>query len=172
MYRFFIAILVTAACAVAVVAAAAMAGDGPLPPELREVRAAVARFHSLEQAERAGYVRGSPCEASVAGAMGHHYPNPALMADREIDPLRPEVLLYLPDGNGNLKLVGVEYWMRDADGSLLTDDDRPSLFGQPFDGPMRGHNPFMPVHYDLHVWVAEENPNGVFAQWNPTISCP
>jgi len=104
--------------------------------------------------------------------MGHHYANFALMADGGIDPLRPEVLLYLPDTNGTLKLVAVEYSKRDADGSLLTDGDRPFLFGQPFDGPMPGHNPAMPVHYDLHVWVAEQNPNGVYAQWNPALGCP
>ena len=101
--------------------------------------------------------------------MGYHYANFGLMADPTIDPLRPEVLLYLPDANGNLELVGVEYLKFDADGSLLTDDDRPSFFGQPFNGPMPGHNPRMPVHYDLHVWVAEQNPSGVYAQWNPAL---
>jgi hypothetical protein len=30
----------------------------------------------------------------------------------------------------------------------------------------------MAVHYDLHVWVAERNPNGVIAQWNPALKCP
>ena len=53
-----------------------------------------------------------------------------------------------------------------------TDDDRPSIFGRPFDGPMLGHAPGMPIHYDLHVWVAERNPEGLFAQWNPAIACP
>ena len=103
--------------------------------------------------------------------MGIHAVNPALMADDAIDPLRPEILLYDPKANGELELVGVEYWKRDADGSLATNDDLPSLFGRPFDGPMPGHNPAMPVHYDLHVWVAEANPSGVFALFNPALSC-
>lgn len=98
--------------------------------------------------------------------------NQALMDDPAIDPLQPELLLYLPDASGNLKLVGVEYFKADADGRLATADDRPSLFGQPFDGPMPGHNPTMPVHYDLHAWVAEENPSGVFAMFNPAVTCP
>ncbi|HUG65708.1 MAG TPA: hypothetical protein VMK83_10860 [Gaiellaceae bacterium] len=55
--------------------------------------------------------------------------------------------------------------------NLGTNADRPSLFGRAFDGPMPGHNPFMPVHYDLHVWVAEHNPSGVFALFNPALSC-
>jgi hypothetical protein len=37
---------------------------------------------------------------------------------------------------------------------------------------MAGHAPGMPIHYDLHVWVVERNPAGVFAQWNPSVQCP
>jgi len=160
--------------AVALVAAVvpAFAGDGPLPPELREVRAVVAKYHSFEQAERNGYtVAGEACVASPAGTMGIHAVNPALLGDPAIDPLQPEILLYVPRENGELRLVGAEYWKADADQSLATSGDRPSLFGRGFDGPMPGHNPTMPVHYDLHVWVAEANPNGVFALFNPSLSC-
>ena len=172
MYRFFITSILMLAGLTAVATAIATAGDGPLPAELQDVRGATARYHSIEQATRDGYVQASPCESSPAGAMGQHWVNFALMANPAIDPLRPEVLLYLPDANGNLELVAVEYLKFDADGSLLTDDDRPFFFGQPFDGPMPGHSPGMPVHYDLHVWVAEHNPNGVYAQWNPALRCP
>ena len=148
-------------------AAAARAEDDPW----QAVKAATARFHSLEQAEKAGYVRVSACVASPAGAMGFHYENAALMADDTLDPQRPEVLLYAPKADGGVQLVGVEYWRRDADGSLATDDDRPSLFGVPFQGPMAGHSPAMPPHYDLHAWLFADNPNGTFAQFNPAVSC-
>ncbi len=152
----------------------AIAGDGTLPPELQDVRAAVAKFHSLEQAKRAGYVirEGEPCVASPAGTMGVHALNAALMADDAIDPSQPEILLYLPNDSGVFKLVAVEYWKRDADGSLTSADDRPSLFGRAFDGPMPGHNPTMPVHYDLHAWVAEENTGGALAMFNRALACP
>ena len=158
----------------AAVVGSALAGDGPLSPELQSVRAAVARYHSLEQAERDGYsIRaGEPCVASPVGTMGVHAVNAVLMAEDTVDPLRPEILLYLPNGGGELKLVGVEYWKRDADQNLATASDRPSLFGQPFQGPMPGHNPTMPVHYDLHAWVAEENASGAFAMFNPSLACP
>jgi len=148
-----------------------VAGNGPLSADLQRVRAALARYNSVDQAERDGYVPRSPCESSPAGTMGIHYANPALMGPGN-DPLHPEVLLYLPDASGNLKLVGVEYFSADADQDLSTAEDRPTIFGQPFDGPMLGHNPQMPIHYDLHVWLFEANPSGVFAQWNPAISCP
>ena len=148
----------------------AVAGDGRLSPELQAVRAAVARYHSVDQATADGYFAASPCESSPAGTMGIHFINPALFGPG-IDPLRPEILLYLPRADGSLELVGVEYFAVDADQDLGTATDRPSIFGRAFDGPMLGHAPGMPIHYDLHVWVAEANPAGVFAQWNPAIAC-
>lgn len=149
---------------------AALAGDGRLSPDLLDVRAAVARYHSVAQAAADGYFAASPCESTPAGTMGIHFINPALFGPG-IDPLRPEILLYVPRENGSLRLVGVEYFAVDADQDLATANDRPSIFGQPFDGPMPGHGPGMPIHYDLHVWVAEANPAGVFARWNPAIAC-
>lgn len=135
------------------------------------VKAANARYHSVKQAKKAGYVRMSPCVSSPAGAMGFHYENASLMADDTIDPMQPEILLYAPKPNGRLRLVGVEYWKRDADGDPTTDADRPSLFGVAFNGPMAGHSPVMPTHYDLHAWLFAENPNGRFAQFNPAVTC-
>ena len=173
MYRLLIGALGLVAIAVVAVTTA-IAGDGALPADQQAVRAAVARYHSFGQAEQDGYVirAGEPCVSSPAGTMGVHAMNPELMADNAIDPLRPELLVYLPNGNGSLKLVAVEYFKADADQNLATNDDQPTLFGQPFQGPMPGHNPTMPIHYDLHIWVAEQNPTGLFAQFNPAIACP
>ncbi len=172
MIRKLISALVLGSIAGTLVISVAAAGDGSLPPDWRAVRAATARFHSLAQAQRDGYeVAGQPCISSPAGTMGVHAINWTLLMDPAIDPLQPEGLLYAPNQDGQLKLVGVEYLKADADGSLATDGDRPSVFGTPFDGPMPGHGADMPVHYDLHVWIAERNPNGLSAQWNPAISC-
>lgn len=141
------------------------------PDEIQAAKAVSARYHSIAQAEAAGYVLGSECTASPAGGMGFHYANPELLADDTLDPLRPEILVYAPKGNGKLELVAIEYWKRDADGQLGTSGDRPSLLGRSFDGPMPGHSPVMPVHYDLHVWLYKSNSSGLFAQWNPSVSC-
>jgi hypothetical protein len=46
------------------------------------------------------------------------------------------------------------------------------MFGVPFDGPMLGHSPQMPIHHDLHVWLYRHNPAGIFAMWNPQVECP
>jgi hypothetical protein len=130
------------------------------------------------------------CVASPAGGMGVHAVNPAFVSDQVIDPLRPEALLYEPNKNGGFKLVGIEYvqavlvrdkatgavspWFaptpwRAAEYDVVT--QRPAVFEQAFDGPMPGHEPGMPWHFDLHVWAWAPNPSGDFAPFNPRVSC-
>jgi hypothetical protein len=147
--------------------ATASAGAMPLEGDLQAAKAASARFHSVKQALRAGYVRESPC---IPGE-GFHYGKMSLLADTVLDPSRPELMLYELKPNGKLRLVGVEYFIADADQNLATTDDRPSLFGRPFDGPMAGRFPGQPAHYELHVWLWERNPNGMFAFPNPNVDC-
>jgi hypothetical protein len=167
--------LIFALGAIALAATLAVATDaGASPPDAAQAaKAATARYHSVEQALKDGYSGvGEPCvEVPGLGGMGIHYVNGALIADGVLDPARPEILLYAPDANGELKLVGVEYFQVDADQDLATAGDRPSIFGQPFDGPMPGHSPTMPIHYDLHVWFWESNASGTFAPFNPAVAC-
>ncbi len=137
-----------------------------------EVRQATAKYHNVDRALQDGYVRVSDCvEVPGVGAMGYHYLNRALAKDPAIDPRKPEQLLYAPKPGGGLRLVGVEYFKVDADQDSSTDDDRPTVAGIPLEGPMPGHGPGMPVHYDLHVWLWKHNPNGTFAQFNPNVNC-
>ncbi|MFC5379336.1 hypothetical protein [Aquipuribacter nitratireducens] len=147
-------------------AAHSRAGAGA---ELARMRRDLARYTDVEVALADGYVPVSPCEVSPEGGMGVHYLNPALVGST--DPLAPAVLLYEPTADGGARLLGAEWFAVDADQDLATDDDRPSLLGRAFDGPMLGHSPDMPVHYDLHVWLFEPNPSGVFAAWNPRVDC-
>jgi hypothetical protein len=122
-------------------------------------------------AEAAGYTPTTVCTESPAGGMGYHYVNYSL-AVAAPDPLKPSVLVYVPAGNGRLTLGAAEWFQPDADQDTSTDSDRPSLFNREFDGPMLGHEPGMPVHYDLHAWLFTPNPKGVFQPWNPTVHCP
>jgi len=169
-----------------VTAGVATARSGPLPADLQAVRAAVAEYHSFDQAVADGYsAAGEPCVSSPAGTMGIHAVNPSILGSGQIDALRPPILLYLPRADGSLRLVAVEYLAvalaNTADGPVPwfgADPPpdgfftpAPSVLGQSFNGPMPGHNAHMPWHYDLHAWVIEQNPAGVFAQFNPALSC-
>ena len=74
-----------------------------------------------------------------------------------------------------VRLVGVEYFYGiGAPGDPIPNPPPPApfLFGRAFDGPMLGHDPQMPPHYDLHVWVWQANPDGIFAQFNRNVTCP
>lgn len=133
------------------------------------LRRDLAPYADYRRALADGFVPVSDCTESPAGAMGVHFLNPA-RAMAPVDPTKPAVLLYLPTPTG-YELMGAEWFQADADQDLSTDNDRPSLWGRPFDGPMPGHDPAMPIHYDLHVWLFTANPAGVFAPWNPSVHC-
>jgi hypothetical protein len=141
--------------------------------DLKRARAATRRFRNVKVAREAGYHPAGECaEDPKYGGMGIHYGNEELLTDGRLDITKPEVLVYQPMPSGKLRLGAVEYLQADADQNLATDPDRPFLFGLPFDGPMLGHEPGMPVHYDLHVWLYRHNPAGLFAAWNPRVHCP
>jgi hypothetical protein len=141
--------------------------------DLRRARAATRKFRNVAAARAAGYAATGECvQDPKYGGMGIHYANPDLVADGKLDITKPEILVYQPMPSGKLRLGAIEYFAADGDQDLATDPDRPSLFGLPFDGPMLGHEPGMPIHYDLHVWLYRHNPAGRFAMWNPRVHCP
>ena len=169
----------------------AVGGSPDLGPQFAAVRAATATYHDVATARAAGYsTANEPCVVFPDGAMGIHAPNQPLIQDPALDPTRPEVLLYEPKPDGGLKLVAVEYlrilllrhrttgavgpWISPSPWDPAVYEvvsPTPQLFGRTFDGPMPGHSPTMPWHWDLHVWVWTPNPNGMFATGNPLVHC-
>lgn len=139
--------------------------------DLAEVRRATVQYHDVNQAIADKY---EPAGGCVPG-MGFHYVNPALFG-APLDATRPAGLIYAPAGNGNLRLVAVEYFVvaedQDPSNGLTPNALTPSLFGQEFDGPMPGHGDGgMPVHYDLHAYIWQANPAGTLSAWNEKITC-
>ena len=100
------------------------------------------------------------------GGMGIHFVN--LTVQGPLDPKKPNVLIYEPV-DGKLELVAAEWLV-----PVSVAKERPVLLGQPFQGPMEGHEPLIPqefVHYDLHAWLFKDNPNGMFSPTNPNVTC-
>jgi hypothetical protein len=142
--------------------------------QLALAKAATARYRNVAEAEADGYhtVPGPDGKPVCVQSMGIHYESSTLMANNGLNLRRPEMLVYAPQPDGSLRLVALEYFRADLDQSPATAGDRPRMFRRLFDGPMDGHYPGMPIHYDLHVWVWQKNELGTFASFNPGVSCP
>lgn len=163
--------------------------------EIAQARNATAKYHDKSVAIADGYV---PTEINAVipgvGIMGYHYINFKELADPSINPEKPEVLIYVPskDRKDGVRLVAVEYVVAAEDWSFngetfegWSSEEPPSVFGQTFEGPMDGHAPGEPRHFDKHVWLWQANPKGfnidenfnftydipgIFSQWNPTVN--
>lgn len=128
------------------------------------LRRATVAYHDPAAAIADGYVATEECVSVPGlGTMGYHYGNFGLF-DATLEVTRPEGLLYVPSPSGP-RLVAAEWVVVDVG------QPHPSLLGVPFDGPMPGHVPGMPAHYELHAWIWQANPEGVFAPFNPSLSC-
>lgn len=151
-------------------------GGEPVWLQLILAKALTAKYVDVRNAVKDGYVTepgpdGKPvCVSSPDGGMGIHYVQPKLAA-KAPDYRKPAMLTYEPLPSGKLRLVALEYFKPANDQTGKDTSDRPYLFKQPFDGPMPGHSPGMPVHYDLHVYLWKHNPSGLFAMWNPNVRC-
>ena len=131
--------------------------------DIARLRERTAQFHRFEVAEQAGWgARITGCfDNAQLGGMGFHYGNPALI-DGTVDALQPELLLYEPQKNGRLALVAVEYIVPFG---AWTGSAPPQLYGQTF------HRNEGFGLWVLHVWHFRGNPRGIFADWNPNVTC-
>ena len=144
---------------------AALAGG---PSDLTRIRAATAQYKSLEVATAAGYALLPGLDHCFnkpgVGAMGYHYIQAASL-DLDLDLEAPEAMVYAPGTNGQLHLAAVEYIVP----------------AEPWDKAHPGELPVLAGHslhlnkelgvYVLHAWVWEDNPAGMYEDWNPEVSC-
>jgi len=171
---------------------------GPGEPSLAEVRNLTARFQDVNVALAEGYIRdpSDTCEtaemmgrpASV-GAMGVHYFRPDLLGitgppsprvdgnGTYTDFHLPAVLIYEPQADGSMALVAVENLVFQAAWKAAGHDAPPTYYGVPYDNmaddpatAIDEAHMFTP-HFDRHVWIYRDNPNGVFTPLNPAVTC-
>ena len=119
--------------------------------ELARARNATAKYHDVARALADGYV-----QRGYAPGEGFHFVNASLM-DCTFDIEHPEVLLYIPSGEG-LRLVGVEYSVPSrctatAPEGFTGDADK-------WEGPNAEGRPM----WALIAWLWLGNPNGIFAE--------
>jgi hypothetical protein len=139
---------------------------------LGDVRAATAAFHNLDIAMAAGYgaVKGCAQKPGVGG-MGQHYVKGALVGDPALDTLRPEALVYEPRDGGGYRLVALEYIVLKAAWHAANGSNPPRLFGKGLSLVTAPNAYGLPDFYEIHLWLWKKNPKGLFADWNPRVSC-
>ncbi|MCF6120107.1 hypothetical protein L2449_25045 [Mesorhizobium muleiense] len=176
------------------------ASSSPAPgePSLAEIRQETERFRNVNVALAEGYIRdpANMCETAEMtgqprklGAMGLHYfrpdmlgitapPNPRVDGTgTHTDFGKPAVLVYEPQADGSLELIAVENLVFAKAWKEAGHHAPPSFHGVPWDTMI--DDPATPVdeahnfepHHDRHVWLYRENPNGIFAQFNPRVTC-
>lgn len=126
------------------------------------LRHVTARYHDLEVAKADGFVLLHPCENRPdEGPVGIVYVHMGRLLDGVIDPESPDALIYEAEGK-RPRLVGVEFALPY---SLWSGDEPPVFLG----------NSFQPEDefgvFALHAWVWRHNPEGMFAESNPRVSC-
>jgi hypothetical protein len=131
--------------------------------DLATLRRVTASFHDFQAAFDAHWsTKITACMESPDGGMGFHYGNVGIIdGTARVD--EPELLLYEPEKNGKLHLVAVEYIIPYTAHSRSAEP--PVLFGQPF-----AQKDVFQL-WGLHAWVWKNNPSGMFAPWNPTVTC-
>lgn len=133
------------------------ANGEPLPlKELANARRATARYQDELQALKDGYVD----IGVVLPNMGRHLLKESLV-DATFDAERPEILVYMEDLGGRMKLVAVEY----AVPLQLT-----ATAPEGFPG---GADVWFPDDrfqlWTLHAWIFRENPDGIFNSTNRRV---
>lgn len=130
--------------------------NNQLQVELSRVRAATAKYHDINAAIADGY---ADIDLYVPN-MGWHYLNSALL-DSTFEVEHPELLVYMDKPGGGYQLVAVEYAV-----PLSMSANAPEGF--------TGSEDVWDVNsafqlWTLHAWVWYNNPNGVFAPFNPRV---
>lgn len=163
---------------------------------IESVRAATLRFEDVDVALAEGYVPDPSGECVTAaahgmpaelGGMGIHYLRPDLLGLTVTEPrvdgtgthtdfINPAILLYEPQADGSLVLVGVENLVFQAAWEAAGNEGPPILAGRAWDYMV--DDPATPAeeahhfeaHYDQHLWF-RDNPNGNLEPFNPRVTC-
>jgi hypothetical protein len=142
-------------------------------PLVDKVRDATSRYLDVNVAVGDGWVPATPCVSGpMSGAMGVHFILPTRLRDGALAASEPEALIYEPQPNGAMRLVGVEFIVLATDWSSLHNDGSvPQVDGHLTNYVGEPNRYGLPAFYELHVWAWEDNPNGSFADWNTRVSC-
>ena len=128
-----------------------------------------ARFNSIQQATKAGYVPFYICaEQPGVGTMGQHYVNFDLVGDPTDRPAQA--------GGARLRAAGQRHVQarrpRVGPGRPARSTTAPTVLGKDMlYRPAPNRYGIEPGFYERHYWLYKTNPLGAFEDWNPNVSC-
>lgn len=130
---------------------------------LASLRTMTAGFTDIEAARAAGYTdQITPCwYHRDNGGQGYHFGRSALI-DGNVSLMEPELVMYEPRPDGTMEFIGIEYIVPFAQWQQA---EPPRVLGQQM---MRNEQLELWV---MHVWLGKDNPNGMYAPWNPNVTC-
>ena len=147
---------------------AAVAHDMP-DPALNRSRDMAAKYLDIKDAKAAGYQQLFECTTHAEhGTLGVQFIHPGRAGDGRLVLGEPDVLTFEPEVDGSMQLVGMEFivFEKDWKGKSV-----PEFLGRTLQRKTTvGVHPVDP-YYELHVWHWRHNPAGMFADWNPYVSC-
>jgi hypothetical protein len=128
---------------------------------IAKLRRVTARYQNMEKALVDGFVLLHPCEERPGeGPVGTVLVHMGRLLDGVIDINLPDALIYEPAREP--RLVGVEFAIPY---SMWTQQEPPTFYGATF----QPEDEF--GVWALHAWVWRDNPDGMFAEANPRVSC-
>ena len=169
---------VAAAAVIAVTASSSpSSAAGGSDDGMSAARAATAKYHDVATAKADGFAElkdaaGIACiDKPNVGAMGIHYVLGSRVGDAHEDASAPELVIYEPQKDGKLKLVAVEWVVTQQAWANAGNSTPPSLFGQDFTLVPSPNRYGLPPFFELHAWLWQKNPAGMFEDFNPNVSC-
>jgi hypothetical protein len=169
-------------------------------PSLDDVKSMAEKYRDVSVAKAEGYTTDNKCTTAAMlgfpagmGGMGLHYvrrdllglpPKPAPPGSGRVrgtgtytDFRKPAMLVYEPQADGSLELVAVENLVFASAWQAAGKKGPPTFRGEPYvllaDKPQtqvdeaHGWEP----HYELHLWLFRDNPNGMYSEFNPRVTC-
>lgn len=187
-----------AAIGLATIAAPSTAAAHDVAAEIEKVRVATLKYNDIKVALAEGFVPAPPGDCITAakeglppawGGMGIHYIHPAMLKIKGAEPkvhgdsthtdfMKPAILLYDPQADGSMKLVGVENLVFLHAWQQAGNQAPPTFAGRSYDTMAdssstphdEAHN-FEP-HMDQHIYFAKgANPRDQLNPFHPSVTC-
>ena len=140
---------------------------------VEKVRRATAKYRDIKVALYEHWTPATPCVSGPnTGAMGVHFVLPARLGDAAVYADAPEALIYEPQPDGSMRLVGVEFILFAGNWTTAhPEGGAPKLEGHLMNYVGAPNRYGLDAFYELHVWAWEDNPEGSFADWNTRVTC-